>query len=231
MPTALVLDGYSLTLTLPASATAGAACIVMTAARRDDGFTLVELLVTMVLGMVVLGGLVGLLTTSEHAGKRISDRVDAAQRGRNAMESMTQELRAMVCLPSPAVGSAPVPIVSADATQVTWYANLDQSATVDANGDGDAAYDPQQRRLRIVGNPATGPVTIFEDRWTGALPVVPATAPPTSTRVVLDGVLPSANSGTTVPFFSYYGLLATPVGPTTRTSCSPRRRSPPLRPG
>jgi prepilin-type N-terminal cleavage/methylation domain-containing protein len=175
--------------------------------RRDDGFTLVELLVTMVLGTIVLGGLLGLVTTSERAGKRVSDRVDAAQRGRNGMEQMSQALRAMVCLPSPATGgAAPTPIVEADATHIKWYANLDQSATVDANGDGDATYDPQQRQLRIAGTaPATA--SVVEDRWTGTLPVSASTAA-TSSRVVIDNIAPSADAGAAVPYFRYYGLAS-----------------------
>lgn len=174
-------------------------------ARRQDGFTLVELLVTMLLGTLVLGGLLELVTTSERASKRVSDRVEATQRGRTAMEQVTQELRAMVCLPTPASGAdTPPPIVEADATHVKWYSNLDASATVDENGDGDTAYDPEQRQLRIVGSaPAT--VSLVEDRWTGALPVT-AGSPATSTRTVIDVLDPSTDAGVDVPYLSYSGL-------------------------
>lgn len=179
----------------------------MSRLRRDDGFTLVELLVTMLLGTIVLGGLLGLVTTSERAGKRVSDRVDAAQRGRTGMEQISQALRAMVCLPAPASGAAvPTPIVEADATRVKWYANLDRSATADANGDGDPTYDPQQRQLRIVGTPPAK-VSVVEDRWTGALPV-PGTTAASSSRVVIDGIVPSTDDGVTVPYFAYYGLAS-----------------------
>jgi prepilin-type N-terminal cleavage/methylation domain-containing protein len=179
----------------------------VTRARREDGFTLVELLVTMLLGTIVLGGLLGLVTTSERASKRVSDRVEAAQRGRTAMERVTQELRATVCLPTPASGAeTPPPIVEADATHVKWYANLDASATVDENGDGDTAYDPQQRQLRIVGT-APSTVALVEDRWTGALPIAAGTAA-SSTRTLIDNLVPSTDAGVAVPYFTYSGLAA-----------------------
>jgi prepilin-type N-terminal cleavage/methylation domain-containing protein len=182
----------------------------MSRARRDDGFTLVELLVTMLLGTIVLGGLLGLVTSSEQASKRVTDRIDASQRGRTAMEQIGQELRAMVCLPSPpSGGSAPAPVVEGDATHVKWYANLDNAATNengvgDANGDGDPTYDPQQRQLRIVGTPP-GTVRVLEDRWTGPLPVAAGVAP-SSTRLVLDGIAPATDGAATVPYLAYFGL-------------------------
>lgn len=144
----------------------------LTADQR--GFTLVELLVSMTLGMLVLGGLFSLVTAAGHSTKRTSDRVDAAQRGRIAMESTIQPLRASVCLPGDVR-----PFVAASPTSVTWYANLDaepyESGTAvppgtktaaDPNGDGDPTYDPARRRLTYLPASGTTPSQLVEDVWT-----------------------------------------------------------------
>lgn len=165
----------------------------------QDGFTLVELLVSMMLGLVILGTAFGLITTSGNATKKISDRVDSAQRGRTALERMTQQLRATVCVPTGTPVTYLKPFVAATATSVTWYANLDGDARTDSpqSADGDPSFDPQQRRLSY----SAAARTIVEDRWAQAVPIVPATTAPTSTKVLLTDVDPLPG----VDVFRYLG--------------------------
>ena len=60
----------------------------------------------------------GMVDVSQRASSRVEARVDSTQRGRVAMEQVTQRLRSQVCL-----GSAS-PIVSATDTDVTFFADL-----------------------------------------------------------------------------------------------------------
>jgi len=161
---------------------------------EQRGFTLIELMVSLLLGMIVLGALFSLVGASGRAMKRTSDRVDASQRGRAAMESTIQQLRASTCLPGSTEGSYVRPFLDATPTSVTWYANLDDDPQADADGDGDPTYDPKQRRLTYV--PATGstPSKLVEDRWSSRPPVATGTAP-TSSRVLLTDLEPVSGSG------------------------------------
>ena len=59
---------------------------------REDGFTIMEVLVAMVVGIVVTGALFAILEVSLHQTARITDRVQATQLGRTAMTKMVDEL-------------------------------------------------------------------------------------------------------------------------------------------
>ena len=53
--------------------------------RQQSGFTLVELIVTMLVGMIVLTALFGLVDVALRASKRVDNRVESSQRGRLAL--------------------------------------------------------------------------------------------------------------------------------------------------
>jgi prepilin-type N-terminal cleavage/methylation domain-containing protein len=178
--------------------------------RDERGFTLVELLVSMTLGLVVLGAVMNLVSTSQRSAKRVADRVDASQRGRLALNQLQQQIRAMACLPN---GTRP--IVSATDTQLVFFANLDANAAVDVDGDGDPTFDPSQRRLTVTGT-ATAPLAITEEAWaatpTAPLPVDMATATPRR-RTLVDAMRP-LESGQ--PVFRYYGYATAAANDVTR---------------
>jgi len=176
--------------------------------RSARGFTLIELMVAMTLSLVVLGGLMTLVVATTRATGRVTDRVDASQRGRVAMTLITQQLRPMVCLP--VAGGAQRPVLEGTDTQVTWYANLDEDPAVDDDdrdgvadvagvGDADGSFDPEKRRLTFDATAGT----IVQSRWSGPLPVAD-TATPTTQRQLLAGV---RQTGTT-PFLRYYAYAS-----------------------
>lgn len=65
--------------------------------RDEDGTTLVELLVCVLIGTIILMAAFALLDTGTKTQARTSDRFDALQRGRVGMELLNQRLRSAVC--------------------------------------------------------------------------------------------------------------------------------------
>jgi Tfp pilus assembly protein PilW len=164
----------------------------------EAGFTLVELLTAMVIGMVVIFAAFALIERSFLATNEVADRVDAAQRGRIAMDLVTRQLRSSVCV------SGQLPLSAGSATSVTFVTDL-----------GDGTLAPERRTLTFT-NGANG-YTLTESDYlmtsaSGAVPVVWA-ASPVRTKTLLTGV---AQTGTT-PFFRYIGYDATTTPPSEYT--------------
>jgi len=159
--------------------------------RRDQsGFSLVELLASLAIGMVVLFAIFGLLDYTVSAQHKVEDRVDAVQRGRNAMEVITQQLRSQICL-----GPGYPAITTADGNGLTFYTDL--------GGD-----TPKLQRRTIAFNSATGAVTETDWNMTGTIPTAPtftlARTVNLATNLVAVG---------TTPFLRYYAFTPNPVTP------------------
>lgn len=80
-------------------------------ARDQSGFTLVELLVATVLGLVVMGAGVMVFTASIKSQPRVTSRSAQIQQARTAMENLTRELRQ---------ASSVTNATSQGLTMVTW---------------------------------------------------------------------------------------------------------------
>jgi Prokaryotic N-terminal methylation motif len=117
--------------------------------RSDAGVTLVELLVAMVIGMGTLLAVFAVLDTSVKQSSAVAGRVNATQRGRLAIDTMTRQLRSQVCY-SPTVPA----LVSGTDNVVKFHADL---------SDGTRLIE--QRELAY--DPAKG--TINERTWAGSL--------------------------------------------------------------
>ncbi len=150
----------------------------MTRLREERGFTLVELLMGMIIGLMVLFAGLLLMDRSTQLAGNTRQRVDATQRGRLAMDAITQELRSEVCL-----DPTTVPIAAASDTSITFYADT-----------GDANAVPQKHVISLTG----GNLVLQKYVGAGSPVVFPAT--PTSTRTLLENV--SLVPGT--PLFAYY---------------------------
>jgi prepilin-type N-terminal cleavage/methylation domain-containing protein len=153
----------------------------------ERGFTLIELLVAMVIGMVILLAAFMLLDRSISASGQIADRSEALQRGRQAMDLVTRQLRSQVCVGDTA------PIVSGTDSAVTFYADL-----------SDGTQPIKQRTLSF--NSTTDTITESFITGVGTYPTLTftgaATSAPLLTKVkqILDGATPRA-------IFRYYGYI------------------------
>ena len=158
--------------------------------RNEAGFTLVELLVAMGIGLVVVTGAFTLIGAAFPLASKTQERVDATQRGRVALDQMLTQLRSQVC-----IDSNQPPMYDAKDAAVTFHASL-----------GNENSTPQRRTLTFAGGAVTEQVV----QATGTNPVWSFTGTPT-TRIVANGL---AQQGTT-PVFRYYAYTtAAPYEPT-----------------
>lgn len=146
--------------------------------RSENGFSLVELLVTASVGMIIVLAAGNMLDASGRASAEVQDRVDSVQRGRTTMESVSQKLRSQVCL-----NSALPAIAKAEANEMWFYTDLgDHSTTV---------FAPEARKLRWVPGATGQNGSIVEDVWDTVV-LSPTLAPtPTGTRDATFGRTPS----------------------------------------
>jgi prepilin-type N-terminal cleavage/methylation domain-containing protein len=155
---------------------------------RDHGFTLPEVLVASLVGFIVLAATLGLLESTLRLSGGVMSKTDAMQRGRLAVDRITQQLRSQVCrdFNTPAV-------VAGDTHSITFYADF-----------SDGTKPPDKRVLAM--NASTGNVT--ESVYKGSGPMGgPYSFPATPTRVNM--VLENAALQSGVPFLRYYAYPAT----------------------
>jgi prepilin-type N-terminal cleavage/methylation domain-containing protein len=165
----------------------------------EDGFTLVEMLTAMTIGTIVTFAAVALLGRAFVATNEVSDRVDAAQRGRVAMDTVTRELGSMVCF------SGITPIVAGSNSSITFVTDL-----------GNGSVSPERHVLTFAANGTLTDAVYAMTSVNGATPVTWA-ATPSSTRTLLTGGAQNA----TTPFFQYLGYDSSTSPPTTPALNSP----------
>jgi hypothetical protein len=116
----------------------------MSRLREEAGMTLMEVLTACTVGLIVMGAMFAMLDTTVRLNTGVMSKTDAMQRGRVAMDVITQELRSQVCLNNlnnPAIKQGAKP------DSVTFYSDF-------SSADGDVA--PQRRTLTF--DPDTGDV-------------------------------------------------------------------------
>jgi len=192
---------------------------VMTRMRSEDGFTIMEVLTAAIIGFIVLAGTLGLLESSLRLNSGVIAKTDAMQRGRLAMDVVTQQLRSQVCLDgSTFADDIPVSAIVAgsNANAVTFY--LDFTNTGERPKRRTLTFDTVSKSIKTTTWDST------KDR--PAPGDFPAT--PSATNVLLENVVPQRNKENTadIPFLRYYAytlvggrpraelLLATPLSQT-----------------
>jgi prepilin-type N-terminal cleavage/methylation domain-containing protein len=150
----------------------------------EGGFTLIELMVTIGIGVLVLTAALDLMDSTGNAGSRVSDKSETVQRLRGGLDRATRILRTQVCADS----STP-PIISGDGDSVTFYSDTGTDTT----------FAPRKIRLSMSSG------TLFEEIWLPTNTSSPWAYPadPDSAKQLLE-------NGTTLDastaVFSYYSF-------------------------
>lgn len=165
--------------------------------RREDGITIVELLVVCLIGFVVLSAAAGLTESSGRSSARVTDEVEVAQRARLGMDGVTRQLRSQVCL-----DPGTPPIAAGTDKSITFYNDLDSSPD----------FVPERQRISYS---SAGDGTILRESWEATTTAPPWTFESTpSSRTVLTHVGQLGDPAQ--PIFRYYsfegsGALTTPL--------------------
>src|SRR3954471_19596825 len=166
--------------------------------REQDGFTLPELLVAITVAMVVSLAAFSLIEFVMKQTGQATGRIDATQRGRIAMETITRQLRSQVCLPSGTPSMVNRPGNVTDADDISFFVDFrDGSDPTLAPDLHTLSFDAATKRITesdIVGGKNANPII---DLPYGGTPV---------NRTVLTDVV-GLPDGT--PVFRYYAYDGT----------------------
>ncbi|HEV7527391.1 MAG TPA: hypothetical protein VGO29_00675 [Solirubrobacteraceae bacterium] len=171
-------------------------------ARTDDGATLIETLVAIVMGVLVIGALCGILVISLHQSKRTTDRVDANQRGRIAMTRIVNELHS-ACISQ---GFTPIQAESKE-NELRFQNAYSKEAVIPRSEAWEHRIVYANETLRDYRYPATG----------GASPTFTfsSTATPSGGTLLASHVTKTESK----PIFSYYKYATTStVGSATEST-------------
>jgi prepilin-type N-terminal cleavage/methylation domain-containing protein len=176
--------------------------------RREDGFTLPELLTAITIALIVSLAAFSLVEFVMKRAGEVDARVDATQRGRAIMDTITRQLRSQVCLDANTAAMATRTGDITDGSTATFYSDFSEGtkAQTDAKPPADLhklRYDSVTHRITdttytTTWNKATTP-------WTTVVPSVPS-----ATKVIATDV--TDNGG--APIFSYYAYNSVTAAPT-----------------
>ena len=158
--------------------------------RSERGFTLTELLTVIAVSSIVLVAAVNLIDASVRASDEVLDRVDGLQKGRQAMEQVTQRLRSQVCpdkdTPAIAVGTS---------NSLSFYTEL--NSTIDVYGN--PLFGPEARRITLSGG------VLREEVWNSLLSPYASTfnTPANVNRVMAQAIEEQPGR----PFFRYFAFV------------------------
>ena len=181
--------------------------------RDEDGFTLMELMTAMVIGSVVLTALMTIFINGLTSASRVTDRVEAAQRGRVAMDRVTSLLDSQVCIVNydAAAGTevwvSPV-IAGSDDNTATFYGDL--SGASDTPDKYQLAYSTTKKTLTEYRYDGSGKLpNVTFPGWPNA---------PTVKRVIATDIVPAraggVSTGAQLPIFQYRRFTGGDVDPT-----------------
>lgn len=170
--------------------------------RSQDGFTVVELLVAMVVLGIVVAGSLTLMQVVMRQGRGVIERTDAAQHGRLALDRMTRQIRSQVCRDQFTRG-----LISASPTSLSFYTDLGDGRTTGPSRHT-LTYDSAKRRVTE---------TVFLSQT--APPAAPsyASTPDRNAVTILEDVVPDTDAAKNpLPFFTYfaYDTAVSPPAPT-----------------
>jgi prepilin-type N-terminal cleavage/methylation domain-containing protein len=167
----------------------------MSRLRAKDGFTVMEMVMAMTIGLVVLTATFTLLDSSVRFNTGVIAKTDAMQRGRQAMDTITQQLRSQVCLDY----SHSAILQGSDADSVTFYDDFTKAGTAPVKRT--LTFDATKNQIRSARyNPPVGVSPLLDTSYPSS---------PTSTQNVLENAVrqtdPTDPTKTKkVPFLQYF---------------------------
>ena len=165
--------------------------------------TLMEVMVAASVGMVVLLAMFALLDSTVRMNTNAMTKTDSMQRGRLAMDVLTQELRSQVCLVDPSLPVPPSAIVpGATSDSVEFYSDF---------SEGDGTVPPTKRKITF--DRATGNVTtaVYKTNKLEPKPTDFNPAPSQTSLRLERAALQRDAGGNEIPFLRYYAYQWIPV--------------------
>ncbi len=141
----------------------------------EGGFSLPELLLTMVIGLVVIGSGTMITIGAQQHNAEVVDRTDATGRGRYAMDQIEQILRSQACS-----DASPFSVTAATPNSITVYTDLSDGSTPVVRHT--LTYTPATKTLTDVSVRGS---TTTPQTFTGAARTVTL-----ATDVIPDGTTP-----------------------------------------
>jgi type II secretory pathway pseudopilin PulG len=94
--------------------------------RSEEGFTLMEVVTALAVGFIIISAIFALVESSVRMNTGVMAKTDAMQRGRQAMDQITQQLRSQVCLDLDMhlLNDEPAIAAGSDSQTVTFYADF-----------------------------------------------------------------------------------------------------------
>jgi prepilin-type N-terminal cleavage/methylation domain-containing protein len=181
--------------------------MLMRRLREQDGFTLPELLTTITIAMIISLATFALIEFTMKRAGEVDQRVDATQRGRALMDTVTRQLRSQVCLDANTPAMATRSGDLTDGSTATFYSDFSDGTTTATKPAADLhklAYDAPNRRILDY---------VYDTSWdktkTPWAPLVSATPRAGTPKVIATDVVPNG----TTPLFRYYAYdaAATPA--------------------
>ena len=167
----------------------------MSRMREEHGFTLPEVMSAMFIALIVSLASFALIDFTIRRAGEVAGRVEATQKGRAAMDTITQHMRSQVCL-----NSTTPPLSFAGTNRVTFYSDLSNPADNEPPARHTLTYDPTARTLVQAQ---------YDGTRAGSNVTYPAL--PSRTRLLAENVVPDTPNA---PIFKYYGYdTATPPRP------------------
>lgn len=170
--------------------------------RSEDGFTLPEMLITIVIALTISLATFSLIEFVMKRSGEIAHRVDTVQRGRTTMDQITRQLRSQVCAwrsdVTPAM-AGPRSVNLATPTQVGVYTDFSSEAPV-------AGVAPPPALRTVTFQTGTLVETVVPGKWVGGLVSFTYGGATTATRPMISSVeqVTPVGSATPTPVFRYF---------------------------
>ncbi|HEY2601733.1 MAG TPA: prepilin-type N-terminal cleavage/methylation domain-containing protein [Thermoleophilaceae bacterium] len=164
--------------------------------RKSDGFTLMELVVAMAIGMVILLAAFTVIDRAFFTNNTIKDREDSLQRGRVVLEQMTRQLRSLVCVNNTNA------VTAATDSSMSFYTYLGDPTLA-------ATQLPEWHTLTLAG----GTISEQDYKITSTSPITVAATPYRTVKLTNATLAKDPDNPTqTLPLFRYYKYDPTQQG-------------------